>query len=38
VQSVTDTWLVGKAELTIDYSNFSIDGRKQGVAGDTDGQ
>lgn len=38
VQSVTDTWLVGKAELTIDYSNFSIDSRKQGVASDTDGQ
>ena len=38
VQSVTDTWLVGKAELTIDYTNFSIDGRKQSVAGDTDGQ
>lgn len=38
VQSVTDTWLVGKAELTIDYTNFSIDGRKQGVAGDNDGQ
>ena len=38
VQSVTDTWLVGKAELTIDYSNFSIDGRKQGVAGDSEGQ
>jgi hypothetical protein len=38
VQSVTDTWLVGKAELTIDYSNFSIDGRKQGVAADSDGQ
>ena len=38
VQSVTDTWLVGKAELTIDYTNFSIDSRKQGVAGDTDGQ
>jgi hypothetical protein len=38
VQSVTDTWLVGKAELTIDYTNFSIDGHKQGVAGDSDGQ
>jgi hypothetical protein len=38
VQSVTDTWLVGKAELTIDYTNFSIDGRKQSAAGDTDGQ
>ncbi len=38
VQSVVDTWLVGKAELTIEYSNFSIDGRKQGVASDSDGQ
>jgi hypothetical protein len=38
VQSVTDTWLVGRAELTIDFTNFSIDGRKQGVAGETDGQ
>ena len=38
VQSVTDTWLVGRAELTIDYTNFSIDGRKQGIAGDTEGQ
>jgi len=38
VQSVTDTWLVGKAELTIDYTNFSIDSRKQVVAGDTEGQ
>jgi len=38
VQSVTDTWLVGRAELTIDYTNFSIDGRKEGVASDTDGQ
>ena len=38
VQSVTDTWLVGKAELTIDYSNFSIDSGKQGAAGDTEGQ
>jgi len=38
VQSVTDTWIVGKAELTIDYSNFSMDGRKPGAAGDSDGQ
>ena len=38
VQSVTDTWLVGRAELTIDYSNFAIDGGKEGVAGDNDGQ
>ena len=37
LQSVTDTWLIGKAELTVDYLNFSIDG-KQGVASDTDGQ
>jgi len=38
VQSVTDTWIVGKAELTIDYSNFSMDSRKLGAAGDSDGQ
>ena len=25
VQSVVDTRLVGKAEMTIDFSNFSID-------------
>jgi hypothetical protein len=38
LQSVTDTWFVGKAELTIEFTNFSIDGRKSGVAGDTEGQ
>jgi hypothetical protein len=32
VQSEMDTWLVGRVELTIDYSNFSIDGAKRGVA------
>jgi hypothetical protein len=25
MQTVADTWLVGKTELTIDYSNFSLD-------------
>jgi hypothetical protein len=35
VQSIVDTRLVGKAELTIDYRNFSID---RGAAGDLDGQ
>jgi hypothetical protein len=37
VQSVVDTRLVGKAELTIDFTNFSID-PKQGVVSDDDGQ
>ena len=32
VQSVVETRLVGKAELTIDFLNFSIDGAKHGVA------
>jgi hypothetical protein len=32
VQSVVDTRLVGKAELTIDFSNFSLDGQKGAVA------
>lgn len=38
VQSVTDTWVTGRVELSADFSNFSIDGRKQGLAGDSDGQ
>ena len=38
VQSIVDTRLVGKAELTIDFSNFSIDGQKRGTTGDLDGQ
>jgi hypothetical protein len=37
VQSVVDTRLVGRAELTIDFSNFSVDGQKA-LAADTDGQ
>ena len=37
VQSVVETRLIGKAELTIDFSNFSIDGDR-GTAGENDGQ
>ena len=37
VQSVVDTRLVGRAELTIDFSNFSVDSPK-GLATDSDGQ
>jgi hypothetical protein len=35
VQSVVDTRLVGKAELTIDFSNFALDHSKR-VPGDAD--
>jgi hypothetical protein len=38
VQSEMDTWLVGRVELTIDYSNFSIDGAKRGVPVETNDQ
>lgn len=38
VQSVADVRFVGKAELTIDFSNFSIDALKQGSAAEVDGQ
>ncbi len=38
VQSVVDTRLAGKAELTIDFSNFSIDASKPAWAGDADNQ
>jgi hypothetical protein len=38
VQSVADVRFVGKAELTIDFSNFSIDAMKQGSAAEFDGQ
>ena len=38
VQSVADVRFVGKAELTIDFSNFSIDALKRVSAGDVDGQ
>jgi hypothetical protein len=32
VQSEMDTWLVGRVELTVDYSNFLIDGAKRGAS------
>jgi hypothetical protein len=38
VQSEVDTRLAGKAELTIDFSNFSIDGAKRGAMSDADSQ
>ena len=38
VQSVADVRFVGKAELTIDFSNFSIDATKRGSAAEVDGQ
>jgi len=38
VQSVVDTRLAGKAELTIDFSNFSTDSAKRGAMGDADSQ
>jgi len=37
VQSTVDTRLVGRAELTIDFTNFSID-PDRGVVSDADGQ
>jgi hypothetical protein len=37
VQSVVDTRLAGKAELTIDFSNFSIDSARQAAMSDADG-
>jgi hypothetical protein len=33
---VVETRLVGKAELTVDYSNFATDDSPAGVAGDDD--
>jgi hypothetical protein len=38
VQSEVDTRLVGKAELTIDFSNFSMDTAKRGAMGDAGNQ
>lgn len=35
MQSVTDVWFFGKAELTVDFANFSIDSPR---AGDADNQ
>jgi hypothetical protein len=37
MQTVADTWLVGKTELTIDYTNYSID-PKQSAGGDLENQ
>ena len=37
-QSVADVRLFGKVELTIDFSNFSIDALKYGPAAEFDGQ
>jgi hypothetical protein len=38
VQSVVDTRLVGRAELTINFSNFSVDGQKRSQLTEADGQ
>jgi hypothetical protein len=38
VQSVADVRFVGKAELTIDFTNFAIDAAKVGSTADVDGQ
>jgi len=38
VQSEIDTRLVGKAELTINFSNFSIDSAKQATVAESEGQ
>ncbi len=38
VQSEVDTRLAGKAELTIDFSNFSMDSAKRGALGDAGDQ
>src|SRR4051812_15879813 len=37
MQTVADTWLVGKTELTIDYTNFSVE-PKHGALGDSENQ
>ncbi len=36
LQSVAETWLVGKTELTIDYTNFALD--RQNALGDGENQ
>jgi hypothetical protein len=38
VQSEVDTRLAGKAELTIDFSNFSMDGARRGAMSDAGSQ
>jgi len=37
LQTVADTWLVGKTELTIDYTNFSVQPGQDGL-GDVENQ
>lgn len=37
LQTVAEAWLVGKAELTVDYSNFSLD-PKRATQGDSEDQ
>jgi hypothetical protein len=37
LQTVADTWLVGKTELTIDYTNFAME-PKQAALGDVENQ
>jgi hypothetical protein len=38
VQSVADVRFIGKAEMTIDFSNFAIDASKRVTASEADGQ
>jgi hypothetical protein len=38
IQSVVDTRLVGKAELNIEFSNFSLDSQKRADSADADAQ
>ena len=38
VQSEVDTRLVGKAEMTIAFSNYSLDEDRRGLAGDIEDQ
>jgi hypothetical protein len=38
VQSEIDTRLVGKAELTINFSNFSVDSARQATTAESEGQ
>jgi hypothetical protein len=37
LQTVAQAWLVGKAELTIDYSNYSFESKRASL-GDSDDQ
>jgi hypothetical protein len=31
LQTVAETWLVGKTQLTVDYSNYSFDSKRSGL-------